>query len=53
MASYTVIHASLQDEYEREGVDVSQVSYVDNRPLLELLMTVSHVHVHVGSFICM
>ena len=32
---------SMQEEYEREGVGLSLVSYMDNRPLLELLLTVS------------
>lgn len=31
----------LQEEYEREGIDVRQVGYQDNRPLLELLLSVS------------
>lgn len=32
---------SQQGEYEQEGVEVTHVSYEDNRPLLELLLTVS------------
>ena len=32
---------NIQGEYEQEGVDVTHVSYEDNRPLLELLLTVS------------
>jgi len=32
---------SVQEEYEREGIDVRQVGYQDNRPLLELLLSVS------------
>lgn len=35
----------VQEEYEREGVDVRQVGYQDNRPLLELLLSVSAVSV--------
>ena len=31
----------LQEEYEREGINVTQVGYRDNRPLLELLLSVS------------
>lgn len=31
----------VQEEYEREGIDVRQVGYQDNRPLLELLLSVS------------
>ena len=34
----------LQEEYEREGIDVRQVGYQDNRPLLELLLSVSALH---------
>ena len=30
-----------QEEYLQEGVDVMHVGYKDNRPLLELLLTVS------------
>lgn len=33
----------MQGEYEQEGVDITHVSYEDNRPLLELLLTVSIV----------
>ena len=32
---------NIQGEYEQEGVDVAHVGYEDNRPLLELLLTVS------------
>lgn len=35
----------MQEEYEREGIDVRQVGYQDNRPLLELLLSVSAVSV--------
>lgn len=35
----------VQEEYEREGIDVRQVGYQDNRPLLELLLSVSAVSV--------
>ncbi|XP_064389484.1 myosin-IIIb-like isoform X3 [Halichondria panicea] len=33
------VFAWEQEEYEREGVGLSLVSYMDNRPLLELLLT--------------
>ena len=32
-----------QDEYVREGIDVTHVGYEDNRPLLEMLLSVSLV----------
>ena len=41
MYMYIVPYAHVQGEYEMEGVDVTRVGYEDNRPLLELLLTVS------------
>ena len=35
------ICSKLQGEYEQEGIDIKHVGYEDNRPLLELLLTVS------------
>ena len=35
------ICSKLQGEYEQEGIDIKRVGYEDNRPLLELLLTVS------------
>ncbi len=37
------VFAWEQEEYEREGVGASLVSYVDNRPLLDLLLTVNTI----------
>ena len=34
-----------QGEYEQEGVVVTRVSYEDNRPLLELLLTVNYYYI--------
>ena len=30
----------MQEEYEREGINKTQIGYTDNRPLLELLLSV-------------
>ena len=35
------ICSKSQGEYEQEGIEVKHVGYEDNRPLLELLLTVS------------
>lgn len=39
------VFAWEQEEYERESVVASLVSYVDNRPLLELLLTVFYLEI--------
>ena len=33
-----------QEEYKSEGVMVPHIQYEDNRPLLEMLLSVSHAH---------
>ncbi len=38
---YTIIPSILQEEYEREGIKGADVSYKDNRSLLDLLLKVS------------
>ena len=40
--------SKLQGEYEQEGVAVKHVGYEDNRPLLELLLTVSDSKINGG-----
>lgn len=43
------MYLAVQEEYGREGVDASHVTYTDNRPLLELLMSVRRTYIVIAA----